>query len=62
MILKANLIEAVNSLVGAKQRSLLALIGIVVGIGSVIAMVSVGAIVKDEALANSWTWAPMWSP
>ena len=50
MILKANLIEAVNSLVGAKQRSLLALIGIVVGIGSVIAMVSVGAIVKDEAL------------
>ena len=45
MILKANLIEAVNSLVGAKQRSLLALIGIVVGIGSVIAMVSVGAVV-----------------
>ncbi|MCG8617666.1 MAG: ABC transporter permease [Desulfobacterales bacterium] len=50
MILKQNIIEAVNSLVSAKQRSVLALIGIVVGIGSVIAMVSVGTIVKQEAL------------
>jgi putative ABC transport system permease protein len=50
MILKPNIIEAVKSLVGSKQRSILALIGIVVGIGSVIAMVSVGTIVKKEAL------------
>ncbi len=50
MIIKPNIIEAVNSLVSAKQRSILALIGIVVGIGSVIAMVSVGSIVQKEAL------------
>ncbi len=50
MIIKPNIIEAVNSLISAKQRSILALIGIVVGIGSVIAMVSVGAIVQAEAL------------
>ena len=50
MIIKPNIIEAVNSLVSSKQRSILALIGIVVGIGSVIAMVSVGAIVQAEAL------------
>ena len=50
MIIKSNVVEAVNSLVAAKQRSILALIGIVVGIGSVIAMVSVGAIVQAEAL------------
>lgn len=50
MILKPNIIEAVNSLVSSKQRSILALIGIVVGIGSVIAMVSVGTIVQKEAL------------
>ena len=50
MILKPNIIEAVNSLISARQRSFLALIGIVVGIGSVIAMVSVGTIVQQEAL------------
>ncbi|MBU3952123.1 MAG: ABC transporter permease, partial [Proteobacteria bacterium] len=50
MILKPNIIEAVNSLVSSKQRSILALIGIVVGIGSVIAMVSIGTIVQKEAL------------
>lgn len=50
MNLKTNLNEALNSLLGAKQRSLLALIGIVVGIGSVIAMVSTGTIVQNEAL------------
>ena len=48
--LKANLKEGVVSLYGAKQRSLLALIGIVIGIGSVIAMVSVGVIAKRQAL------------
>ena len=50
MIHAAILSEAVTSLAAAKQRSLLALIGIVIGIGSVIAMVSVSAIVKEEAL------------
>jgi len=50
MIIRSNIIEAVNSLTGAKQRSILALIGIIVGIGSVIAMVSVGSIVQKEAL------------
>lgn len=50
MVIKANIKEAFSSLVGAKQRSVLALIGIIVGIGSVIAMVSVGSIVQKEAL------------
>lgn len=50
MIFKANIKEATRSLIGAKQRTLLALIGIFVGIGSVIAMVSIGTIVQEEAL------------
>ena len=50
MALKANVKEAVASLYASKQRSLLALIGIVIGIGSVIAMVSVGTIAKRQAL------------
>lgn len=48
--LEANLKEAVISLNSTKQRSLTALVGIVVGIGSVIAMVSVGGIAKIQAL------------
>ena len=50
MALKANVKEAVVSLYAAKQRSFLALIGIVIGIGSVIAMLSVGTIAKHQAL------------
>ena len=50
MLLKANSKEAIGSLHAAKQRSLLALIGIVIGIGSVIAMISIGVIAKAEAL------------
>lgn len=42
--------EAWRSLYAAKQRSVLALVGIVIGIGSVIAMISVGQIVGNEAL------------
>ena len=49
MALKANITEAVTSLWASKQRSLLALIGIVIGIGSVIAMLSVGTIAKHQA-------------
>ena len=50
MILKANIKEAASSLYGAKQRTILALIGIIIGIGSVIAMVSIGTIVEEESL------------
>ena len=50
MALKANVREAVVSLYAAKQRSVLALIGIVIGIGSVIAMLSVGTIAKRQAM------------
>lgn len=50
MLLKANLKEALVSLYMAKRRSLLALIGIIIGIASVIAMVSVGTIAKHQAL------------
>ncbi len=50
MVLKANAKEAFVSLYASKQRSLLALIGIVIGIGSVIGMVSVGEIAKHQAL------------
>ena len=46
----ANAREAVVNLYDAKQRSLLALIGIVIGVSSVIALVSVGEIVHNEAL------------
>jgi putative ABC transport system permease protein len=50
MIIRANIKEALKSLQSAKQRTLLALIGIVIGIASVIAMVSIGTIVKAEVL------------
>ena len=39
-----------GSLLGSKQRSLLALTGIMIGIGSVIAMISAGTIVKNESI------------
>jgi len=48
--LRVNLREATRSLLASMQRTLLALLGIVIGIASVIAMVSVGTIVKNEAL------------
>lgn len=50
MIHPSNLKEATRSLLSSKQRTILALIGIVIGIGSVIAMVSVGRIVQEESL------------
>jgi putative ABC transport system permease protein len=52
MIIKANLKEAIRSLYSSKQRTMLALIGIVIGIGSVIAMVSIGTIVQKEATSQ----------
>ena len=42
--------EGIHNLYAQKQRTLLALIGIVIGIGSVIAMVSVGIIAGEEQL------------
>ena len=42
--------EAAASLAAVRGRSVLALVGIVVGIGSVIAMISVGEVVKEESL------------
>lgn len=50
MIHPSHLKEAARSLLASKQRTILALIGIVIGIGSVIAMVSVGRIVQEESL------------
>ena len=49
LLMRANLKEAVSSLTASMQRSLLALLGISIGIGSVTAMVSVGLAVKGEA-------------
>ncbi len=49
---RANLKEAAGSLLAGRQRSLLALIGIAVGVGSVVAMMSVGIIVRDESLTK----------
>ena len=51
-LLEANLREAVASLLSSKQRSVLALVGISIGIGSVIAVISIGTIVKEEALTQ----------
>jgi len=49
-LLQINFQEAFRSLWSSRQRSLLALIGIVIGIGSVIAMVSIGTIVQQESI------------
>ena len=49
MIATAILKAAAGSLTASMQRSLLALIGIVIGTASVIAMISVGTIVQEEA-------------
>lgn len=45
-----NIREAVINLLATKQRSLLALLGIVIGTGSVIAMLNIGAIVEEAVL------------
>jgi len=50
MIHKSSITEAWRSLYASKQRTILALIGIMIGIGSVIAMISVGQIVSNESL------------
>ena len=50
MLIKTNFAEALSSLYAGRLRTLLALVGIVIGIGSVIAMISVGAIYKNESI------------
>ncbi len=50
MLLKVNIQEAVRSLASSKQRTILALLGIVIGIGSVIALVSVGTLAQRESM------------
>lgn len=50
MFLRETASEALRSLWSSKQRTLLALLGIVIGIGSVIAMISIGVIVRNQAL------------
>jgi putative ABC transport system permease protein len=50
MAMKQHLREARRSLLGNKKRTILALIGIVIGIGSVIALVTVGRIVEEQSL------------
>ncbi len=52
MFSSMNTLEACRSLLAARQRSLLALIGIVVGVAAVSAMMSVGLVVKERALAQ----------
>ena len=47
---RANLGEACSGLLAAKQRTGLALIGIVIGVASVSAMISVGTIVRSESV------------
>ena len=46
---RANLGEACSALLATKQRTSLALIGIVIGVASVSAMISVGTIARSEA-------------
>jgi putative ABC transport system permease protein len=49
-MLAVNAREAVRSLAASKQRTLLALLGVIIGIGSVMAMLGLGETVKAEAL------------
>lgn len=50
MLIAVNAREAVRSLLASKQRTILALLGVIIGIGSVMAMLSVGETVKGQAL------------
>ena len=47
---RASVSEALSGLLAAKQRSALALIGIVIGVASVCSMISVGGIARNEAV------------
>lgn len=47
-MIKQAILEAIGNLLAARQRSALALIGIMVGAGAVIAMLTVGAIAREQ--------------
>lgn len=49
-MLKLTLIEAAGNLLAYRQRSVLALIGILIGAGAVIAMINVGAMAQNETV------------
>ena len=50
MVARIRFSEAVSSLHAARQRTIIVLLGIVIGIGAVIAMISVGTIYKNESI------------
>ena len=50
MLIKETLREAFRSLWATKQRTLLALVGIIIGISSVIALVSIGLIIQKQTM------------
>ena len=52
MLLSVNAREAWRSLKASKQRTILALLGVIIGIGSVMAMLSMGETIKAKALAE----------
>lgn len=52
MGLWANILEALRNLLSTRQRSALALIGIIIGTGSVVAMISIGGMVQHETLKH----------
>ena len=54
--------EGLRSLSRAKLRSALALTGIVIGVGSVITMISIGEIARETSRASSRRWEPTLSP
>lgn len=57
-MLSSILVDALHSLWSARQRTLLAAIGIVIGSGSVIAMINVGQMVQAEALSRFQKMGP----
>jgi len=46
----SNVLETLRNLLATKQRSALALIGIIIGTGSVVAMISIGSMAQRESL------------
>lgn len=50
MLIQETLREAMRSLWATKQRTLLALVGIIIGISSVIALVSIGLIIQKQTM------------
>lgn len=49
-MLRATILEALGNLLGTRQRSALALLGIMIGAAAVIAMLNIGAIARNETV------------